>query len=209
MTEEFPTKAYAKDEVIFQEGTEANVAYILKEGRIEISIMRKDQKIKLAELKPGAIFGEMALLLKDNKRTATATVLEKSVVIVIYKTAFQDYLSASSIVIRTLIGGLIERLQNTTVQLTESSSLTLSIGEIFNFLTFHKLTFVEKDLAIKTLSRCFHSTRSSVEEQLDQMVKSHLIEYGVNQGGKPMIKLHKNINYLEEHGEDSIYLENI
>ena len=205
MMAEFPTQDLAKDEVIFQEGTAANVAYILKEGQIEISIMRQDQKIKLAQLKPGAIFGEMALLLDDNKRTATATALEKSVVIVIYKTAFQDYLVQSSIVIRTLINGLIERLQKTTVQLTQTSSLTLNICEIFNFLTTHQLDLIEKDLAIKTLSKCFNSTRTAVEDKLDQLVKSNLIEFGINQGGKAIIKLHKNINYLEESEEGIIF----
>jgi CRP-like cAMP-binding protein len=144
----------------------------------------------------------MALLLNDNKRTATATALEKSVVIVIYKTAFQDYLAESSIVIRTLIWGLMERLQKTTAQLTETSSLALNICEIFNFLTIHQLDLIEKDQAIKTLSRCFNSPRNVVEEKLDHLVKSNLIEYGVNQGGKPMIKLHKNINYVGEPGEE-------
>jgi len=64
---EFQTEA-----VIFREGEIGNTAYILTEGQVEISIQQDGQKSVLAVLNPITVFGEMALLLKDQKRTATA-----------------------------------------------------------------------------------------------------------------------------------------
>ncbi|HEX7715312.1 MAG TPA: cyclic nucleotide-binding domain-containing protein [Bacillota bacterium] len=88
---DFPVQTFYKNQVIFEEGTPANVAYLLKAGRVELSVQGKE-KVVLAELKPGDIFGETALLLREGRRTETAVALEEAGLIVIYRTAFQEYL---------------------------------------------------------------------------------------------------------------------
>ncbi|HBE78867.1 MAG TPA: cyclic nucleotide-binding protein, partial [Firmicutes bacterium] len=123
----FPIHNYPKDQVIFKEGTTGNVAFIIKEGTAEISIEGESGKLILAELHPGDIFGEMALFLKENKRTATAVALEDCELIAIYKNFFMDYLKECPAVVVTLINSLIQRLQETSIRLSQSKSLVIEI----------------------------------------------------------------------------------
>lgn len=64
-----------KGEVVFKEGDVSDNAYIIKTGQIEISKGEGKQKVVLAVLKEGDIFGEMGLI-EDKPRSATATALD-------------------------------------------------------------------------------------------------------------------------------------
>lgn len=193
---DFPTRNFTAGEVIFSEGSIASVAYIIKEGNIEISVMRKNKKVVLAVLKPGEIFGEMALFLNEHKRTATAYTLEASEVIVIYKNSFYEYLNQSSIVIRTLINGLIERLYKTTTMLVETDHLSYGISQIMRLLSLHELTLLQYEETVKTLSRTFQIDPNVIGEKLEQMARTNLIEFTVTPTGKKGIKINRNVVYL-------------
>ena len=194
---DFPTRNYGAGEVIFAEGSLASVAYILKAGSIEISVTRKSKKITLAVLKPGEIFGEMALLIKEHRRTATAITVKTSEVIVIYKSSFYEYLNQSSIVIRTLINGLIERLYKTTSMLVETDDLSYGISQILRLLSLHEITLLEYDETVKTLSRTFRIDSPLIGEKLEEMARSNLIELTMTSAGKKAIKINRNIVYLD------------
>lgn len=60
---------------IFKEGDEADCAYIIKSGSVEISKMIKGNKVTLITLGSNQIFGELALL-ENNPRSADATALK-------------------------------------------------------------------------------------------------------------------------------------
>ncbi|HHT9137059.1 MAG TPA: cyclic nucleotide-binding domain-containing protein [Candidatus Wunengus sp. YC60] len=64
-----------KGEIIFKEGDISGNAYIIKTGQVEISKGEGKQKVVLAVLKEGDIFGEMGLI-EDKPRSATATALD-------------------------------------------------------------------------------------------------------------------------------------
>jgi CRP-like cAMP-binding protein len=65
-----------KGEVMFKEGDVSDNAYIIKTGQVEISKGEGKQKVVLAILKDGDIFGEMGLI-EDKPRSATATALDE------------------------------------------------------------------------------------------------------------------------------------
>ena len=65
-----------KGEVIFKEGDVSDNAYIIKTGQVEISKGEGKQKVVLAILKDGDIFGEMGII-EDKPRSATATALDE------------------------------------------------------------------------------------------------------------------------------------
>ena len=102
--------------VIFEENSDGDSAYILKEGRVEISMIR-GEKVILAELSPVTIFGEMALLSKEKKRTATAKALNCVKVIKIDKANFDELLSKSPSVIASILHGITQRFVDTISQL--------------------------------------------------------------------------------------------
>jgi CRP/FNR family transcriptional regulator, cyclic AMP receptor protein len=61
-------ESFRATDFIFEKGAEANEAYVLVEGNVEILE-------RGVTLEPGAIFGEMALFTKSGKRTASARCL--------------------------------------------------------------------------------------------------------------------------------------
>ena len=103
-----------KHNVVFNEGTRGDAAYILTEGKIEISGIIEGHKKVFAILKPISIFGEMALFLDDNTRTATAIALEDSKVIVVTSDDLEQFMRESPKVISSIITVLVGRLKTTT-----------------------------------------------------------------------------------------------
>ena len=194
---DFPSQVYTKGDAIFEEGAVATVAYLIEQGSIEISTTRKGHKIILAVLKPGSIFGEMALVLSEQKRTASAKALEDSEVVVIDKGTFYKYLMKASPVIRTLVGDLIDRLYKTTAKLVESDDLTISICQMLRLLTQHQVAELDYDGAVKVFSRCFRIDPMIIEDKLEQLANSDFLEFGSTPDGKKVIKANRGITSIE------------
>ncbi|WP_317205077.1 cyclic nucleotide-binding domain-containing protein [Janthinobacterium sp.] len=62
---------YLGDEIIFDEGEEGQALYMVMSGRVLISRQHEGAAETLAELTPGAFFGDLALL-DDSPRSAQA-----------------------------------------------------------------------------------------------------------------------------------------
>jgi diguanylate cyclase len=75
-------------EVVFREGERGNEAYVVEQGCVEIFQDRPTGRSVLARLGRDAIFGEMALV-GDQTRTASARVIENTILTVVT----HDYLS--------------------------------------------------------------------------------------------------------------------
>lgn len=134
--QEFSVRKFIKGEVVFKEGSVGNSAYILKAGRIEISTGANSKKMVISVLKPLSIFGEMAVLSKDHRRTATAVAAENAEVVEIDKLSFDEYLRGVPPVIMSILEGLVERLKETTKRIVPSSfDLFISTCRILNLLT--------------------------------------------------------------------------
>ena len=118
MQEKFPLIEFFPATLIFEEHALADSAYILKEGNVEISMKRGDEKIVIAELAPVSIFGEMALLSKEKRRTATAKALGRVKAIRIDKENFDQQLSDTPSIITAVLHGVTQRLIDTTSKLT-------------------------------------------------------------------------------------------
>lgn len=117
MSEVFPLIEFYPSTLIFEEYSLGDSAYILKEGRVEISMNRNGEKVILAELKPVSIFGEMALLSKEQRRTATAKALDRVKVIKLDKANFDQQLSDTPSIITAVLHGVTQRLIETTSRL--------------------------------------------------------------------------------------------
>lgn len=69
------------DEVLFEQGDKGAALYAVTTGLLEISVLAQDgRKLGLAVMRPGALFGEIALF-DPGERTATATALEATTVL--------------------------------------------------------------------------------------------------------------------------------
>ena len=75
---------YPNDKVIIEQGAEGEDAYWIARGELEARRLKKNETIVLARLKPGALFGEMALLSRAPRAGSVVTV-RASVVVKISK----------------------------------------------------------------------------------------------------------------------------
>jgi len=106
-------------DVIFSEGDIGTDAYILKSGKIKITVKVQDDTPRtLATAGPGSIIGEMALI-DDAPRAASAVALEEGEAMVVTEPEFQKRLDKSDPVIALLLKIYTERLRAQTVQLAE------------------------------------------------------------------------------------------
>jgi CRP-like cAMP-binding protein len=87
------SRSYPKDSVIFTEGEPGDELYIIQSGMVKASKVTDTGEVMLAILRPGAIFGEMAVL-ERHARTYTAIVLQDSIILTIQKAEFQEWLRA-------------------------------------------------------------------------------------------------------------------
>jgi CRP-like cAMP-binding protein len=75
------------------EGDTGRALFILESGKVELSRTGPDGKARsLYTIQPGDFFGEMALL-EQLPRTATATAMEKSQVLLLYRSKLESILS--------------------------------------------------------------------------------------------------------------------
>ncbi len=101
---------YAGDEV-FAEGEEANWAYLIQKGEVEILKNRPDGKAeRLAVLGPGRLFGEMALI-DDSPRMAAARARTDCVLVLINTEMLSSRIAKCDPLIRELIHNLTVNLR--------------------------------------------------------------------------------------------------
>lgn len=103
-------------EIVFRQGDDADKAYILIAGRAEILADGTGGDIRIAELPPGSIVGEIALLC-GGLRTATVRALEPLDVLAIEPQDFMAVLSDDRGACLRMMKVLAQRLAITTADL--------------------------------------------------------------------------------------------
>lgn len=104
------------DEVLFQEGDLSNEAYRLLSGSVEISILVDGHKVVLAQLAPGDIFGEMAMI-DEHPRSATAMATQAAQVEVMTPEDFNQCIIQDPATLMPYLASFFERLRTTNDRL--------------------------------------------------------------------------------------------
>ncbi len=103
----------AAGEVIFREGDDADCAFVIEAGAVTITASRGGAPVTLATLRAGEPLGEMALL--DAKvRSATATAVEPTSLMVVGRDQVQRKLAAADPLIRLFLRVVLRRLRRTS-----------------------------------------------------------------------------------------------
>lgn len=105
------TKNIEAGNIIFQEGEPGNCAYIIKQGKVELSILSKSQHLPVATLENGELFGEMALI-DDSLRSATAIAEEDTELLVISRKYVEEKIDSSDPTVRLLLQVVMERYRD-------------------------------------------------------------------------------------------------
>ena len=102
---------YAKGSLVFSQGDTGDAAFIVESGAIGIlKILDNGEKVHLATLKQGELFGEMAVI-DGSRRMAAAVALEDSTVVKVPPETFDAKLQQYDPFMRALIEILISNLR--------------------------------------------------------------------------------------------------
>jgi CRP-like cAMP-binding protein len=103
------TRTYPKNTMIFSENEPGTELYIIQRGVVKITKIVEDNEVLLAMLKPGDIFGEMALL-ENKPRSASAIAMEDCTLMAVNKANFERMVASQPQLITRLTTLLAERL---------------------------------------------------------------------------------------------------
>lgn len=109
-------RRFEPGEVLFREGDEGQVAYLLEEGRVRLIKRVRGVERSLMVLKPGDLFGESALLT-GAPRSSTAIALTSGLVLSLDQPTLQSLLERNSAVALRLVKQLVRRLRDAEDQI--------------------------------------------------------------------------------------------
>ncbi len=107
---------YAAGTVLFHEGDDGEVMYVIQSGEVEIRRRIKDQDRVLAVLPPGEFFGEMAIV-NNRPRSATAVVRRQARLLVIDGQTFEAMLRGKTEIAVRMIKTMAGRLERANQQI--------------------------------------------------------------------------------------------
>jgi len=102
--------------VLFREGDPGREMYVVHSGRVELTRRVGDRDAHLAYVPPGEFFGEMAIV-NNKPRSATATVVEDSWVLVIDARTFEQMIRGKAEIAVRMIRALAARLEQANKQI--------------------------------------------------------------------------------------------
>jgi DNA-binding response OmpR family regulator len=121
---DYSNQDFKSGDYIIREGEAPTCAYVLKSGRVEVVKSRTDGGEAILEnLKPGDMFGEMAMVDMQPRSTSVRAV-EDCTVIVVDSQTFTQKLENLDIFSRKLVQTLTTRLRNQSQKLADLSSPT-------------------------------------------------------------------------------------
>ncbi len=105
-------RSFTSEQPIFKEGDAGDGIYVVKSGRVELSVVvgREGERRVFAQEGPGALFGEMAIV--DNQpRSASAIAREDTLVYFVPRDAMLTAMGGSPAFTTSLMQGITQRLR--------------------------------------------------------------------------------------------------
>lgn len=90
-------RSFLQDEVIFDQGEEGQALYIIESGRVLICRQGQPVNGRIAELGPGRLFGELALL-DNSPRAAQARAADNCRLAVLFRADFLGLLETHAVI---------------------------------------------------------------------------------------------------------------
>jgi len=129
-------------DIIFNEGDIRDNAYILEAGKVDIIRNHAgDGNTKMATLRAGDLFGEMALM-EPGLRSASAVAVEDSVAYLISSNILEDRLKGLDPIVTSLFSMLVERYRFTRIEQCDANADAEIYGRVLSTAgkAFHKPT---------------------------------------------------------------------
>src|SRR5215203_4206966 len=115
-----------RGQVIFREGDEGDTCYLLRSGSVVLTREHQDGRmVALAELRAGALFGELAMF-RGETRSATAEAVEPSSAVALLAGDVQRCIRRNPNLALKLLASLSERVSRTNERLLQQSFQTVA-----------------------------------------------------------------------------------
>lgn len=118
---EMERRTFAKGEDVFKEGDAGDAAFMVESGRVEIWREMDGMRTVLGEVKPGGLFGEMAMI-NSKPRMASAAAAEDTVCYVIPVSVFNEKLNQADALMKALLLSFMQHVRNLTKMLEDAKS---------------------------------------------------------------------------------------
>jgi len=116
--------------ILFRAGDEGDAMYVIERGKVRICVRTtQGHELTLTELGRGDFFGEMALLLDGQRRSADAVVAEDARLAVLSREHFLSFVRSSPNVALELLTALANRLRHTDEMLRHSATRNVNVEE--------------------------------------------------------------------------------
>jgi len=109
-------QTFSANEILFNEGDDGEVAYLVENGTVEISIMDGGTRNVLGEIEKGGLFGEMALI-GNLPRMATATASCETTVVIIHRKVLRNLIENSDALMSAMLLNLIGHVRSLSEKL--------------------------------------------------------------------------------------------
>ena len=163
-------RTYAKDEIIVRQGELGNSVFILGSGTAEAVVeLGKGASISLAVLRPGEVFGEMALL-ERRARSATVQTREPCTVLEIRGADLEDLMADYPDIEFRLLLKMSERLRNANEQVIALQGTLDEKLKIFNLKLDTEQRLV--DVTLKAAQTMFDQTKLRADEVITSAERS-------------------------------------
>ena len=110
-------------DILFREGDSADCAFIIEQGRMQVSVHKDGEDIPIATMGPGDIFGEMGII-DASPRSATVTALEHCVLTTVSRSSLNDRIESSDPIVRLLISILMKRIRDSSRSLGDRAEVS-------------------------------------------------------------------------------------
>ena len=119
-------RTFDRGEVVFREGDKGDTCYVVRTGSVSIRREHMDGRtLALAELRPGSMFGELAMFDSET-RSATAETLEPTALVAILGSDMQRVMRSSPDIGLKMLGALAQRLRRANERLLQQSFQTVA-----------------------------------------------------------------------------------
>lgn len=125
-------RQYGNEAPVFVEGESGDELFIIQSGSVKITKVTNGDAVILAILKPGDIFGEMAIL-ESKPRSASAIAFEKCVLMIVQKRNFGGLSATQPQIISRLTQLLAERIWFSYKQI-ENAEIRNTAGRCYDYL---------------------------------------------------------------------------
>ena len=161
-------KLFREGEVVFREDDLGNSAFLVEYGAVEVSKTVDGEKVSLATLRQGEMFGEMALI-DDSPRMASAQALENTSVVVIPRAVFETKLGATDRFVNGLVHVLAANLRNVHQSYMRRARSVDDYLDAIDFFINSLRRYLESDDTEAVGSETAQAHLQRIDEAVDQL----------------------------------------